>query len=299
MKTRILILSSLLVLFAFFSGCEENDSGDTGTLNLSLTDAPIDQADITGVYITINGLEYHKQNNDWATFEGYGEAKTFNLLELTDGMSEMLGSFEMEAGQYNQLRFLLDAPVRGESTPSNPGCYLEFADGSTEPLFVPSGGESGFKATGAFKVPSNGSVELMADFDARKSVVETGTAGMYILQPTIRLIAEGEAGSIAGGITNLPTDGSEIVVYAYENDTYSDTEAADPDVDSTRFPNAVTSDIVDDQDSYHLWYLAPMTYDLVIVRSVDGEFQEVLGIVEDIVVESKNTTSQPIDLSSL
>jgi hypothetical protein len=299
MKTRIFILSSLLVLFAFLSGCEENDSGDTGTLNLSLTDAPIDQADITGVYITINGLEYHKQNNDWATFEEYGEAKTFNLLELTDGMSEMLGTFEMEAGQYNQLRFLLDAPVRGESTPSNPGCYLEFADGSTEPLFVPSGGESGFKATGAFKVPSNGSVELMADFDARKSVVETGTEGMYILQPTIRLIAEGEAGSIAGGITNLPTDGSEIVVYAYENDTYSDTEAADPDVDSTRFPNAVTSDIVDDQDSYHLWYLAPMTYDLVIVRSLDGEFQEVLGMVEDITVESKNTTSQPIDLSSL
>ena len=105
MKTRTLILSSLLVLFAFFSGCEENDSGDTGTLNLSLTDAPIDQADITGVYITINGLEYHKQNNDWATFEGYGEAKTFNLLELTDGMSEMLGSFEMEAGQYNQDGF--------------------------------------------------------------------------------------------------------------------------------------------------------------------------------------------------
>lgn len=297
MKTRIFILTALMIPFALFTGCEEEKS-ETGTLDLSLTDAPIDQQDVTGVYITINGLEYHKQNNDWATFEEYGEPETFNLLELTDGLSKMLGSFEMEAGQYNQLRFMLEAPVRGESTPSNAGCYLEFEGGDTQPLFVPSAGNTGYKAVGAFTVPSNGTVELTADFDARKSVVETGTAGMYILRPTIRLIVNNEAGSIAGSISNFPTDGSDIIVYAYENEDYSDTEAADPEAEKSRFPNAVTSDIADDQNSYKLHYLAPMTYDLVVVRYLDGQFQEVLQVVEDVAVESRETTPQPIDLST-
>jgi hypothetical protein len=299
MKTRLLILTSIFLIFAIFPGCEDKNNG-TGTLNLSLTDAPTDQPDITGVYITITGLEYHKQNNSWQTFEAYEGPKTVNLLDLTDGMSEMLGSFEMEAGQYNQLRFMLDAPLRGESQPSNPGCYLEYNDGSeTAPLFVPSGGNTGYKATGAFTVPSNGSVELTADFNVRKSVVETGTQDLYILQPTIRLIVNNEAGTIAGGITNLPTDGSEILVYAYEDGTYSDTEAAEPDVETSRFPGAVTSDALDEENSYQLNYLAPMTYDLVVVRTLDGQFQEVKGLVEDVVVESKKTTNAPIDLSSL
>jgi len=298
MKTRLLILTSIFLIFAIFPGCEDKNNG-TGTLNLSLTDAPTDQPDVTGVYITITGLEYHKQNNSWQTFEAYEGPKTVNLLELTDGMSEMLGSFEMEAGQYNQLRFMLDAPERGDMQPSNPGCYLEYSGGETDPLFVPSGDNTGYKATGAFTVPSNGSVELTADFNVRKSVVETGTQDLYILQPTIRLIVNNEAGTIAGGITNLPTDGSEILVYAYEDGTYSDTEAAEPDVETSRFPDAVTSDALDEENSYQLNYLAPMTYDLVVVRTLGGQFQEVEGLVEDVVVESKKTTNAPIDLSSL
>ncbi|HSH53084.1 MAG TPA: hypothetical protein VK982_15270, partial [Bacteroidales bacterium] len=66
-----------------------------------------------------------------------------------------------------------------------------------------------------------------------------------------------------------------------------------------RFPNAVTSDISCEEENYHLAYLAPTTYDLIVTSAIEGEFQEVLGIVEDIVVESRKTTNQPIDLSSL
>ena len=285
------------MIFAFATGCEDENSDQTGVLNLSLTDAPIDRQDVTGVYITITGLEYHKQDNTWAVFEEYQGPVKVNLLELTDGLSEALGSFEMKAGTYNQLRFMLEAPVRGENTPSNAGCYLKFENGDTQPLFVPSGGNTGYKATGAFKVPSNGSVELTADFNARKSVVETGTQDLYILQPTIRLIANNQAGSITGGVTNLPADGSEIVVYAYENDEYTEEEAADPGDDASRFPNAVTSDILDEQNSYKLSYLAPKTYDLVVVSVMDGQFQQVETMVEDVVVESKKTTTKNIELA--
>ncbi|MFW6095872.1 MAG: DUF4382 domain-containing protein [Bacteroidota bacterium] len=295
MKTKASILAGIFALFLGFTACEDEDKDGTGTMNLELTDAPVDNPDITGVWVTIKGLEYHKQNNDWETFDEYEGPKEVNLLELTDSMTEMLGSFEMEAGQYNQLRFILDAPVRGESTPSNPGSYLEYSDGETESLFVPSGGESGYKAVGSFTVPVNGSVDITADFDARKSVVKSGASGIYILKPTIRLTVDNEAGTIAGNITNIPSEG-ELVVYAYEDDTYDESEAADPDDEEARFPNAVTSNVVEDEGEYKLWYLAPMTYDLVVAHQIDGEFQEVVGTAEDITVESNKTATENIEL---
>jgi hypothetical protein len=301
MKIKITLFAALLISLAAIMGCEEDNSQQTGTLALSLTDAPVDDTNITGVWVTITGVQYHMQDSAWKTFDEFEGPQKFNLLALTDSISEMLGTFEIEAGTYTQLRFMLDAPEKGQGPPTSPGCYLEFEDGSTQSLFVPSGGQTGYKATGAFTVPSNGMVEVTADFDARKSVRETG--GMqerYILQPTIRLVVNNQAGSISGEISSMPTDGSNITVYAYEDDTYTEDEAAEPAEGETRFPNAVSSDLVDDENNcYHLWYLAPMTYDLVVVRTLDGEFREVVGIVEDVTVESKKNTGNPIDLSSL
>jgi hypothetical protein len=38
---------------------------------------------------------------------------------------------------------------------------------------------------------------------------------------------------------------------------------------------------------------------LVVVANVDGEFSEVLGIVEDVAVASDSTSTQSIDISTL
>ncbi|OFX85317.1 MAG: hypothetical protein A2W99_14980 [Bacteroidetes bacterium GWF2_33_16] len=298
MKKLIRLFMVLVFALFAFAACEENDS--KGTLTLSITDAPIDMTNVTGVYIKVNEIQINKSGSDWVTFEGFVGPQTFNILELTNGESVMMGSIEFEAGQYNQIRFILDAPEMGGGlNPSNPGCYITFSDGPDQPLFVPSGGESGWKAVGSFKVPENGDVAITADFDARKSVMKQGANDFYILKPTIRLIVDGQAGKIVGGVTNIP-EGVDIIIYAYEAGVYTADEAVDPINDTTaRFPNAITSDKVDDTDSYCLAFLAPKTYDLVVTSSIDGVFQEVLGIVEDVAVESRKTTNQPIDISSL
>jgi hypothetical protein len=156
----------------------------TGTLKLYLSDAPLDAENVTGVYITINEIQYHV-DGQWITCEEFEGPKTYNLLELTGGNITLLGEFTLPAGDYTQIRFMLDIPEKG-SHPANPGCYIEFADKSTEPLFVPSGGETGYKAIGYFEVPVNGTVEVTADFDVRKAVVVANSS--YILKPTIKLI---------------------------------------------------------------------------------------------------------------
>lgn len=297
MKRNIILLSLVFLPFIFFTSCEKDDT-DKGILNLSITDAPIDSDGITGVYITVSEVHYHTSGNNWAVFNDYEGPKTFDLLELTKGKSEMLGSFEMEAGRYTQLRFVLDAPVFDMGPVSNPGCYLEFEDGTTEPLYVPSASQTGFKAVGTFTVPINGSVNVTADFDVRKSVIWSGLSGIYILNPTIRLIVDNQAGQIAGEVINIP-DGKQIIIYAYEDGTYDNSEADEPADEEPLFPNAITSDMVDEDGSYYLAFLAQGIYDLVVVATIEGEYHEVLGIIEDIVVESNKTTFKQINTEDL
>ena len=294
---RIITIIAVVLPFFIFTACQK-DNGTKGVLNLSITDSPIDTDGITGVFITVSGIEYHISGNDWKKFEDYDGPKSFNLLDLQRGESELLGSFEMEAGTYTQIRFILDAPVMGAGPLSNPGCYLEFEDGTTKNLYVASGAQTGYKTVGAFTVPINGSVDVTADFDVRKSVVESGVTGMYKLKPTIRLVVENQAGQIAGSVSDIP-ENSQLVVYTYENGTYESAEANEPVEEQTRFPNAVSSDMVDESGDYYLAYLAAGVYNLVVAAITGEGVVEVLGIVNNVQVESKETTRRDINISDL
>ncbi len=297
MKKMLFILAAI-ALPVFFPGCEEETG--SGTMMLSITDSPIDSSTVSGVFITINEIQVHTSDSGWLTLEDFAGPETFNLLDLTRGESDLLGNFDLGAGNYTQIRFMLDAPVLGTAKPVNPGCYIEFRDESIQPLFVPSGTESGFKGIGNFRVPVNGSVEITADFDVRKSVHKTGSASpRYILRPVIRLVVDNQAGAIRGNVTSIP-ENTGIVVYAYEAGTYAAEEANDPiDETASRFPDAVSSDMVDTLGIYHLAYLAEGDYDLVVTSVSEGTFGEVLGIVENVAVESRKVTKQDIDIELL
>jgi len=139
----LIILAVLAVLGVVFYGTPEQALA-TGTLKLYLSDAPIDTENVTGVYITINEIQYHL-DGQWITCEEFEGPKTYNLLELTGGNSALLGELTLPAGYYTQIRFMLDIAEKASSR-ANPGCYIEFADNSTQPLFAPSGGKTGYKA---------------------------------------------------------------------------------------------------------------------------------------------------------
>ncbi len=303
--TRILLSIAVIlgVLAASAVGCAELDGeGELegtleGTLKLNLTDAPIDANNVTGVYITINEIQYHR-DGQWETFEEFEGPQTYDLLELSGGNFVLLGEFTLPAGHYTQIRFMLDIAEMDMGPPANPGCYIEFDGGeSTEPLFVPSGGETGYKAIGQFTVPENGEVEVTADFDVRKAVVKAHF--LYILKPTIRLVVNDQAGSIVGSITNNSTY-TDIVVFAYEEGTWNASEADDPVGEESRFPNAVTSGKMDDGGDYVLAFLAAGTYDLVVGGYEGSDFGEVLGFIFGVEVESGPVpTVQDIDTDDL
>ena len=181
---RILLSGVIILAVLAALGVSCGQASGTGTLKLYLSDAPIDTENVTAVNITIQEIQYHL-DGQWITCGEFKGPQTYNLLELTGGNSALLGELTLPAGNYTQNRFMLDIPEMG-SHPVNPGCYIEFADNSVEPLFVPSGGETGYKAVGQFEVPVNGIVVVTADFDVHEAVVVADS--FYHLKPTIKLI---------------------------------------------------------------------------------------------------------------
>ncbi len=304
-----------LSLLGFVFGCNSavTSSSDEGTVALYLTDSPVDAETVKGVWITVTDIRYNlsmdETKDDWQSFSGFQGPQKFDLLDLSGGIVASLGSMSLAAGQYNQIRFMLDAPESNQTNPVSPACYIEFTDGTTKPLFVPSGSDSGFKATGAFEVPINGTVAIVADFDVRKAVVRKGN-GDYLLKPAnaFRLIVGGEAGKIGGTVTNPPA-GKDVVIYAYENDTYTTAEAAEPESEAVRFPGAVTSAKVkkleDGTYTYVIAFLAaeidgtPAVYDLVAASyASDGTFEGILttrNSISDVSVSANAKTTLPIE----
>jgi hypothetical protein len=266
-------LAAVLLSSTMFMSCADEHEAGKGTLSLSITDAPTDAANVSGVYITITGVEYRREGNSWEAVEPFGDPYTVNLLELTEGKSDLLGDFSLEAGTYDGLRFKLDASENGGAV-NNEATYIEFTDGSREPLFVPSGTQSGYKALGSFTVPLNGSVAVTADFDVRKSVVEAGASGKYLLKPTIRLVVNNQAGSIAGSAT-VDVDAADYVVFVYEEGSWSDTETAAPAEGETRFANAVSSAKLREDGTFVVPFLAPATYQLIVASFEEGNFKQV------------------------
>lgn len=209
MKRGWLSLTVALLLVAGLSGCDHGPSGGgsgQSRLNIYMTDSP---SDLDAVNIVIREVSVHSEGQGWVVIND--SLRTFDLLTLTNGASVLLGSAVLEAGHYTQIRLLL-----GEG--SN-----VVVDGIVYPLVVPSGTQTGIKLIHEFTLEPSFTYELMLDFDASRSVNQTGN-GTYHLKPTIRVTPVATSGAIAGFVA--PASSKALVTATSLTDTasvYADT----------------------------------------------------------------------------
>ena len=299
--TKVFFYAIIFTIFFILTvGCGSggSSSNDTGVMSLSITDAPPKLGeDVSEVNIAVIGIEYH-HNEKWVNADNF-IPQTFNLLDFYDGNSLHLGDMILPAGHYAELRFILAAPEKEGDVKSNPDCNITFEDGTAEPLFVPSGGQSGYKAKGAFDITADTKIEIMADFDVQKSIVVAGNSGKYLLKPVIRLIVTELSGDINGTVIDVKeyTYPKSLVVYAYDS-TYEGEDESE--IDGIRFSNAISSsDVNMSSGSFTLAFLEGGFYDLVITQYIGEVFDEVIGIEKDVYVPTGGEVKIDINTSTL
>ncbi|MDH5720751.1 MAG: DUF4382 domain-containing protein [Spirochaetia bacterium] len=142
-------------------------SGDTGEVELLLTDFPLDNAEVKKVHVTFSHVDVYSEEFGWMTVIDYGaEGMTFDLLTLQNGKTAPMGNFSLNTGVYDQIRLHL----------YDTNMILIEKDGveSWEDLKIPSGEKTGIKLIGEFTVETSGKVQITVDFNAEESVIMAG-----------------------------------------------------------------------------------------------------------------------------
>ncbi len=173
----IVILALLSSLGLIGAGCTEAIEAGVGTLEIRVTDAPPEH-DIENIDVTVSSIDIHgaeEEEGEWLSIEITGDS-TFDLLQLRAlDLEALLAEAEVGVGKYTQVRLTLGT------------VDITMGDGSEPPEFVLPSGE--LKFVHPFEIFEGETTILLLDFDADKSIVETG-AGKIIFKPVVKLIIE-------------------------------------------------------------------------------------------------------------
>jgi hypothetical protein len=265
-------------------GNEVSTSGVvTGTLSLSLADDTIDGC--KAVYITIDEVQVHKSGGSWQVVASPDPDKTYDLLELRNGVREQLCISELEVGHYTQMRLLIgeeaDDGINILSEPHPYANYVIHENDDYYELKIPSGYQTGVKIVHGFYINEDEATELILDFDALKSIVKAGSSGKWLLKPTIKVLETKECSEINGVVTPVDDNAALVTVQTYNS------EAADP-----RDKVVVQASTITNADGSYTIFLHPGTYNLVAYKK--GYAPACVRIE----VESNAVYAQAFDLSA-
>jgi hypothetical protein len=246
-------------------------SGETYNTTFKITDAPIDNANVEAVFVTLADVKV-----DGKSLEGFSKT-TVNLSALVNGQTETLGSLDLAARTYSNIELILDYDTDAQG--NAPGCYVALANGAKDKLSAQS---DRISVSDAFEVFADAANEVVLDFDLRKTIrEEQGTlesnfefVSMSELSGGIRTVNERSTGRISGIANDAENTSDRIVVYAYEKGTFNaETETSGQGESNVRFKNAVTSSVVNaNSGSYTLSFLEEGEYELVFASyNRDGD----------------------------
>ncbi|MDC0664018.1 DUF4382 domain-containing protein [Marinobacter sp. SS21] len=267
MKNQKLKLVTAIAMTSALAACGggSSGSGDTGQVSVNVTDAPA--SEFTDVTISFTGISLKPADGQWIEFT-FDEPKTWNLLELTGGISEpLITDEEVPAGEYSELRLKIDTENSYVVLASQPDYEATLA--------VPSGEQSGLKLKGELIVAADATTDFTIDFDVAKSIVNPKGTSLadYLLKPSLRLVNNLEVGAIVGtvdypqinstrsadgGLTDCAAEyAGAIYVYAGADVTPTDLNLADDDTSNDPLMIVPVSD--DDNNGLYEYTAAFLT----------------------------------------
>jgi hypothetical protein len=189
-------------------------AGNTGYLNLSVSDAPI--KDATKVCIRFDGVELKHADSDERETIDFDQPEVVNLLAHQGANSHpIVTGAEVPAGEYEWIRLKVQAE-RGLSGGANDGdptselcddqtenSYLVRDSGGLLNLYIPSGSQRGLQLIKDIIIPVNRSGDFTAEWDLGKSF--NGPPGLMpdvMMKPVVKLVANNEVGTLVGQVAD-------------------------------------------------------------------------------------------------
>lgn len=263
MKTNVIyrMMIALLLVVGFASCSKDDDSPtDQATYNTKvyITDGPIDNAEVQGVFVTIADLKLNGKSVNGFT------KTTVDLHALQNGETQLLGDIDLAANTYNQVTLVLD-PQR-DASGNSPANYVLTTNNDKIELTAEN---NTINVNSSFDITASTSNQVVIDFDLRKSIVtDAGNSGYNFatqtqLESSIRVVNKLKAGAITGTATNNTGNSENITVaYAYAKGSFTASEQNE-NAAGVRFSNAITSSrITGANNQFGLYFLTEGAYEL-------------------------------------
>ncbi len=230
-----------LLAAAALAGCGSGDSvvnpppEEFGTLNIGLTDAPVDE--VSEVVVEFTGVTLQRAGGERIE-ETFDTPRSIDLLQLQNGTTaDLLSNTTVPAGDYQWIRLGVNAEFDGIL---DSYATLSVGGGQVE-LRVPGGSQSGVQLNSGFSVLQGQSTNLVIDWDLRKALTNPGGQPGWFLRRSLRVTDLSESGTLTGTVDDLLVNDASCandlmadtgnVVYVFETGdaTPSDVRGADTD----------------------------------------------------------------------
>lgn len=274
MKTKKLLIPVMLMLSSiFFIQCAKDDDttpsdGAKGQLTMSITDAPSDDANVKGTFVTISEVKI-----DGKTVEGFTK-QTIEISAYQNGNAKLLYDGEVEAKAHSSVTLVMD--YESDASGNSPGCYVLTNDNQKHRLAATSETKGEISLSKAFVVEENSNTELVIDFDLRKSIVhdtndQDQTDYRFVtkaeLNNSIRIMKKESCGDVKGKITASAFLNEDVYVFIYKKGQYNaSVETMGQGSSHVFFAKAVTSAEVEQDGDYHLAFIEEGDYEVYIAK---------------------------------
>lgn len=275
------IISTLSILSI---SCQKEEQNivmqKTGEIQIEVTDAPIDQDEIRGAYITISGISLGDTNL-------LHEKTSIDLLAYQQGNTKKMGTYILPVNHYDFLEITLD--LQEDAFGNIPGCFVFTQEGKKHNLYPSS------DLTRTLTIPmneihisENQRTNLIIDFDLRKlirygknaSEVKYQFVDDRSMEESIRVLNKDATGSVRGIFTNEAATSVRTIVFIYAAGSFNKSrEIRNLETNIPDFYSAVNSARLDDQGHFYLPYLPKGRYELVFAgfrREASHEFYGLL-----------------------
>ncbi|MGE0772504.1 MAG: DUF4382 domain-containing protein [Cyclobacteriaceae bacterium] len=223
----------------WFSACNEEDGpSQKGDVDFEITDAPIDDSSVKGVFVTIADVKV-----DGQSLSGFTKT-TIDLKAYQEGNTKALGSAQLDAKTYSNILLVLD--LDEDANGNEPGCYVLSEDGTKFKLKNTTTGTHELAVSDSWEVAGNTTNEIVMDFDLRKSIRYDENSAIQFqfvsdneLKSAVRVVSKANAGMIKGTYNeNVSANADKVIVYAYKRGTFNANTETQGNI---LFANSVTS----------------------------------------------------------